>query len=266
MWPPSLMFSKTVHYWESKMQKQDTTYCHHLSFSSGNANFEEAIISWSLASVPINITSLSSSDNDHVLVDYRKAALKHTLHVKSRFHKMERLLSVSASHQMPASHHVGSFLWLSWRVWVGMGCVKNERQLKTWPSNSSTNSSKETEISTRKRNRSWNARDPSYLNCVKKQVINQHRDNDTNLAQLSNKATAAQAKTSHRDTLRTLSASVCLYLQQQVGTQQKGEDQFVFGQQRASHIVIQLEGEVVAQIAKASFQDLGLITESTAPW
>ena len=107
---------------------------------------------------------------------------------------------------------------------------------------------------------------PCTSTVLKKQVIHQHRDKDINLAQLSTKATAAQAKTSHRDALRTLSASVCLYLQQQVATQQKGEDQFVFGQQRASHIVIQLEGEVVAQIAKASFQDLGLITENTAPW
>ena len=80
----------------------------------------------------INITSLSSSNNDHVLVDHRKVALKHTLHVKSRHVELSQNKETTFSLCRPpnASSTSRWLFSLIIRKGVGMGCVKNERQLK----------------------------------------------------------------------------------------------------------------------------------------
>ena len=53
------------------------------------------------------------------------------------------------------------------------------------------------------------------------------------------------------------------YLQEQLGAEQEGEDQFVMSEKRPADVFIQAELEVVLQVAQSSVQDFGLVTENT---
>ena len=53
-------------------------------------------------------------------------------------------------------------------------------------------------------------------------------------------------------------------LQKKVGAEDEGEEEFVLLKQGATHVTVQVVGEVVNQVSQPLLQDLGLVTETQA--